>query len=148
MPITRTEPLTEMFEETEESIVWWSRHSKELKGSVSKLSAMLALHDCIQYIGWDKETGFNSFISLPLSTSTEVEINGVKFFKKAYETDYNKETTYYKLWQDNSTRWHCQCQGWQTRERNTPHFEGVQCKHIVALYMHFKLEAFRKKKVM
>lgn len=142
---------TEIPEITAENVIYWSRHSKELVGSVRKKAQILVSLDCIQYIGFDDESGRkHAFISLPINTLEEITltIGGEErtFRKKPFVKDYNNDTTNYRMHRQNDGRWTCSCHGWSAADRDPSRRkpDGVQCSHLLALFYAFKMKKFSK----
>ena len=107
--------------------------------------------DLIRYVGDDEEFGTKwTFICLPLNTDEEVIINtefGTErtFKKNCFVRDYNSTT--YKIFKNIDGRFECNCQGWQTAQRDPTkqRSDGVQCAHVLALFFCFKIKRFGKK---
>ncbi len=134
-------------EVNEGNVVYWSRHARELHGTIKSKALKFLKYNCIHYIGPDST--FDSkytFICLPLNTEETFEYKGTTFKKKAFERDYNiSEYLMYK--RESDKRWICNCQGWGAAERDKEkkREDGIQCSHLLGLIFAFKVKRFGKK---
>lgn len=128
---------------TLENVRYWSKHTKELKGSQVKKALQFLQHDCLQYVGEDQEYDVKgAFICLPLNTQESYSEYGRTWQKKPFAIDYNFSA--YKITKGDGKTFVCNCQGWQTKlKRNEVVAEGANCSHVLALYYAFKMKKFR-----
>lgn len=130
-------------EVTVENVCFWSRHARELEGSIKRKALLFLSYDCIHYLGYDStfESKY-TFMVLPLNTSDQFCYNNQTLFKKPFPKDYNSSE--YLLYKKNDGRWICNCQGWRSAERDDKKrkADGVQCSHILALFLAFKCRKF------
>lgn len=131
---------------TAENVIFWSRHAREMQGTMKSKALQFLNHDCVHYIGFDSTfDSRHTFIVLPLSKSEDFTYQGVIFKKKPFLRDYNSsEYLVYK--RESDKRFVCNCQGWQSAERdlNKRRFDGCQCSHVLALFLCFKIRKFGK----
>ena len=144
--VTIKEPNTELSEGperiTEDTVQYWSDHTKQLAKSQVSKALKLIKYDCIKYVGDDPE--FNqkyTFIALPLNTKSEVIVDGRVFTKKPYPEDYGSRV--HKIHKRPDGLWECTCQGWQSKyKRGDIRPDGIMCSHTLALMYAFKLKKF------
>lgn len=121
---------------TVETVRYWSRHTRELKGKQVTKAEHFVRHDCLHYLG------NNRFICLPLNTEESVTFEGRVLVKRAFGKDYNSSE--YVIDREERT-FRCSCQGWDTkRKRGELVPEGANCSHVLALFYAFKLGRFKK----
>jgi len=129
---------------TEQNVIYWSAHARELQGSMRKKALDLLKHDCIKYLGQEhKSKKKGCFVILPLNRETQVTDYGRTWTKTPFDRDYN--STVYLIDRTITGRFRCTCQAWSTKERRLEGREdGAQCTHVIALMMAFKLRRFNK----
>lgn len=121
---------------TVDTVRYWSRHTRELKGNQVTKAEHFVRYDCLHYLG------NNRFVCLPLNTSERVVFEGREFLKRGFGKDYNNSE--YIIDREERT-FRCSCQGWDTkRKRNELVPEGANCSHVLALFYAFKLGRFKR----
>lgn len=128
------------------TIVKWSKHAKQLSGSIRLKAKRFLAFDCIKYIGRDLEFGSKyCFLCLPLNTESSWFVDGRQFKKTPFVRDYNSSE--YKIYMNQDKVFECNCQGWQTKAKKGELSEdGVNCAHTLALFLAFKAQIFGVKK--
>lgn len=136
------------------NVMYWSRHSKRLKGTIREKALKFVKYECIRYLGQTftyelkerypgrYDNAKNIFICLPLNTNKEHNFLGHKIKKQAADVDYNNSE--YIMYQDkDSKKWCCNCQGYkQKEEKGELSEDGIDCSHLLSLMYAFKLKKF------
>lgn len=137
--IIKEEPPKEL---TQETVRYYSKHTKQLNGSQVSKALHFVKYNCIRYLGKDSE--FKSkycFICLPLNTEQSCDVDGELYKKIPFDHDYNSRV--YKIYKNEFENFECSCQGYQSKLKKGEIKEGnCGCSHVLALFYTFKLKRF------
>ena len=136
----------------EDNVQYWCKQTKELKNSDVNKAVRLMKHHCIKYLGksFSNYPGISklkqkypqanhAYICLPLNTASAHTFLDTTFQKEPYESDSNKSE--YILFKKDDGNFECNCNIWKKKANDGSIVKsGVNCPHILALFMCFKIK--------